>query len=94
MSSSIGKLFRLTTFGESHGLAMGGVIDGCPSGFEIDFKQIQEFLNKRRPGSSAIYSERNESDQVEFLSGILDGVTLGSPIGFIIKNSDQKIKDY
>tara|TARA_Y100000766_G_scaffold275152_1_gene277882 strand:- start:440 stop:1525 length:1086 start_codon:yes stop_codon:yes gene_type:complete len=94
MSSSIGKLFRLTTFGESHGLAMGGVIDGCPSGFKIDFKQIQEFLNKRRPGSSVIYSERNESDQVEFMSGILDGVTLGSPIGFIIKNSDQKIKDY
>lgn len=94
MSSSIGKLFRLTTFGESHGVAMGGVIDGCPSGFEIDFDHIQQFLDKRRPGSSAIYSQRNESDKVEFLSGFLDGVTLGSSIGFVVKNSDQKSKDY
>ena len=94
MSSSIGKLFRLTTFGESHGMAMGGVIDGCPSGFEIDFDHIQQFLDKRRPGASVIYSQRNESDKVEFVSGLLDGVTLGSPIGFFVKNSDQKSKDY
>ena len=67
---------------------------GVQPGFEIDFDHIQQFLDKRRPGSSAIYSQRNESDKVEFLSGFLDGVTLGSSIGFVIKNSDQKSKDY
>ena len=94
MSSSIGTLFRLTTFGESHGLAIGGIIDGCPSGLNIDTEDIQNFLSLRRPGASKIYSQRNELDKVEFLSGIFNGVTLGTPIGFIIKNKDVKSKDY
>jgi len=94
MSSTIGNLFRLTTFGESHGPAIGGVIDGCPSGFTVDFKLIQDYLNKRRPGTEPIYSQRKEIDQVEFLSGVFEGVTLGTPIGFLIRNTDQKSKDY
>ena len=94
MASSIGNLFRLTTFGESHGPAMGGVLDGCPSGLKINFDDVQDFLNKRRPGFEEIYSQRKEADQVEFLSGIYEGVTLGTPIAFLIRNSNQKSKDY
>lgn len=94
MSSSIGTLFKLTTFGESHGIAIGGVIDGCPSGLDLDLDHIQDCLNKRRPGFNALSSERKESDQVEFLSGLFNGVTLGTPIGFLIKNQDTKSKDY
>ena len=94
MSSSIGNLFKLTTYGESHGSAFGGVIDGCPSGFQINFDQIQTFLDRRKPASNFIMSDRNEDDKVEFLSGIVNGVTLGTPIGFIIKNNDAKSKDY
>ena len=94
MSSSIGNLFRLTTFGESHGVAIGGILDGCPSGFKIDFNHIQECLNKRKPGTDFIFSARKEYDKVEFLSGILNGLTLGSPIGFLIKNEDCKSEDY
>ena len=94
MSSSIGNLFRLTTFGESHGVAIGGIIDGCPSGLKLDLDYIQEFLNKRRPGFSVLSSERKEPDEVEFLSGLFEGVTLGTPIGFLIKNNDIKSEDY
>ena len=94
MSSSIGNLFKLTTFGESHGISMGGIIDGCPSGLVLDLHHIQECLNKRRPGFNMLHSERKEPDEVEFLSGLLDGVTLGSPIGFLIKNKNAKSKDY
>ena len=94
MSSSIGNLFKLTTFGESHGISMGGIIDGCPSGLMLDFHHVQECLNKRRPGYNVLQSERKEPDEVEFLSGLLDGVTLGSPIGFVIKNKNAKSKDY
>ncbi|PCH96373.1 MAG: chorismate synthase, partial [Bacteroidetes bacterium] len=92
--NSIGQAFRLTTFGESHGPAMGGVIDGCPSGLEIDLEFIQDELDRRRPGQSKIVSQRKEIDEVEFLSGIFEGKSTGAPIGFTIPNKDQKSKDY
>ncbi len=92
--SSFGTLFRLTTFGESHGTAIGGVIDGFPAGIEIDFEDIQKQLDRRKPGQSAIVTQRKESDQVQFLSGIFDGVSTGTPIGFIIPNDNQKSNDY
>ncbi|MDY7395012.1 chorismate synthase [Aureibaculum sp. 2210JD6-5] len=94
MSNSIGKLFRLTTFGESHGVAIGGVLDGCPAGLQLDFNAIQDELDRRKPGQSAIVTQRKEPDQVEFLSGIFEGRTTGTSIGFIIKNTNQKSKDY
>jgi len=92
--NSFGKLFTLTTFGESHGAAMGGVIDGCPAGLSVDVDFVQSELDKRKPGQSAIVTQRKESDTVEFLSGIFNGITTGTPIGFIIKNENQKEKDY
>ncbi len=92
--NSIGTLFKLTTFGESHGLAIGGVIDGCPSGIELDIDAIQAELNRRKPGQSDIVTQRKEPDTVELLSGIFEGQTTGTPIGFIIKNTNQKSKDY
>jgi len=92
--NSFGKLVRLTTFGESHGPAIGGVIDGFPSGFDVDIEAIQAQLDRRKPGQSAIVTQRKESDQVHFLSGIFDGKTTGSPIGFVIYNDDQKSQDY
>lgn len=92
--NSFGKIFTITTFGESHGDAMGGIIDGCPAGLIIDFDFIQSELDRRRPGQSNIVSQRKESDKVEFLSGIFEGKTMGTPIGFIIRNEDQKSKDY
>jgi len=94
MSNTIGKIFSLTTFGESHGVALGGVIDGCPTGLEIDLDFIQSELDRRRPGQSNIVSQRKEGDKVEFLSGIFEGKTTGTPIGFIIKNENQKSQDY
>ena len=94
MSNTFGKTFKLTSFGESHGTAIGGVIDGCPAGIEIDIEFIQKQLNRRRPGQSVITTSRDEKDKVEFLSGIFEGKTLGTPIGFLIKNSDQKSNDY
>jgi len=92
--NSFGNIFRLTTFGESHGSAIGGVIDGCPSGLSLDIDAIQYELNRRRPGQSSIVTQRKEPDTVEFLSGIFEGKTTGTPIGFIIKNTNQKSKDY
>jgi len=92
--NSFGKLFKLTTFGESHGVAIGGVIDGCPSGLEIDFEAIQAEMNRRKPGQSEIVTQRKEPDSVEFLSGIFEGKTTGTSIGFIIRNADQRSKDY
>ncbi|WP_179315087.1 chorismate synthase [Winogradskyella undariae] len=92
--NSFGKLFKLTTFGESHGVAIGGVIDGCPSGIELDFEAIQNELNRRKPGQSKIVTQRKEPDTVEFYSGIFEGVTTGTPIGFVIHNTNQKSKDY
>lgn len=92
--NTFGRLFRLTSFGESHGGAIGGVIDGCPAGLTVDFDFIQNDLDRRRPGQSHITTQRNEGDKVEFLSGIFEGVTTGTPIGFIIRNKDQHSDDY
>lgn len=92
--NSFGKLFKLTTFGESHGVAIGGIIDGCPSGIQLDFEAIQSEMDRRKPGQSDIVTQRKESDVVEFLSGVFEGQTTGTPIGFIIKNTDQKSNDY
>ena len=89
-----GELFRLTSFGESHGRAIGGVIDGMPAGVRIDVAEIQRQLDRRRPGQSDITSSRSEPDRVEILSGIYDGVTTGTPIGFSIANTDYKSADY
>ncbi len=94
MGNSFGKIFKLTTFGESHGEAIGGIIDGCPSGLSLDFNAIQIQLDRRKPGQSKITTQRKESDVVQFLSGIFNGKTTGTPIGFIINNEDQKSKDY
>lgn len=92
--SSFGTIFKLTTFGESHGVAIGGVIDGVPANQPIDVDAIQAELDRRKPGQSAIVTQRKESDTVEILSGIFEGKTTGSPIGFMIKNDNQKSKDY
>ncbi len=94
MSNTIGKLFKLTTFGESHGIAIGGIIDGCPAGIELDFTEIQNELNRRKPGQNKLTTARKEADEVLFLSGIFEGKTTGTPIGFQIINKDQKSKDY
>ena len=94
MNNSFGNIFRLTTFGESHGEAIGGIIDGCPSGHKIDLNIITYEMNRRKPGQSKIVTQRKEDDYVEFLSGIFEGKTTGTPIGFIIKNKDHKSKDY
>lgn len=92
--NSFGNLFRLTTFGESHGTAIGGVIDGCPAGLELDLEQVEYEMNRRKPGQSSIVTQRKEPDTVKFLSGVFEGKTTGTPIGFIIENADQKSKDY
>ena len=92
--SSFGTLFKLTTFGESHGTAIGGIIDGVPANFPLDIPAIQNELDRRKPGQSSLVTQRKESDTVQFLSGIFEGKTLGSPIGFIILNENQKEADY
>lgn len=92
--NSIGTLFQLTTFGESHGEALGGIIEGCPSGVVIDFDFIKKELKRRKPGQSKIVTQRKEADEVEFYSGIFEGKTTGTPIGFVVKNTNQKSKDY
>ncbi len=92
--NSFGRIFRLTSFGESHGVSIGGVIDGCPAGVKIDTELIQRDLDRRKPGQSHITTSRQESDQVEILSGIFEGMTTGTPIGFQIKNKDQHSGDY
>ena len=89
-----GKLFKLTTFGESHGEALGGIIDGCPAGIELNFEAIQHEMQRRKPGQSSIVTQRKEADEVQFLSGIFEGKTTGTPIGFIIPNTNQKSEDY
>jgi chorismate synthase len=95
MSGNIfGSIFKLTTFGESHGPSIGGVIDGCPSGIEIDISEIQKDLDRRKPGQSSIVTQRKEPDEVTFYSGIFEGKTTGTPIGFAIHNTNQKPKDY
>ncbi len=92
--NTFGKSFKLTTYGESHGAAIGGVIDGCPAGVAIDLKAVQKELDRRKPGQSKIVTQRKESDTVQFFSGIFDGKTTGTPIGFQIVNENQKSKDY
>ena len=92
--NTFGKLFRLTSFGESHGKAIGGIIDGCPAGVDIDLEFIQNELNRRRPGQSKITTQRKEPDAVEFLSGVFEGKTQGTPIAFAIWNKDQHSNDY
>lgn len=92
--NTFGQIFRLTSFGESHGSAIGGVIDGMPAGIEIDLDKIQRQLDRRRPGQSSIVTGRRENDKVKILSGLFEGKTLGTPIGFIVENSDQHSNDY
>ncbi|MGG5506773.1 MULTISPECIES: chorismate synthase [unclassified Myroides] len=92
--NTFGKYFSLTTFGESHGEALGGIIDGCPAGFTLDMQAIQEEMDRRKPGQSTLVTQRKESDQVRFLSGIFEGKTTGTPIGFIIENTNSKSQDY
>jgi chorismate synthase len=94
MGSGYGKIFRLTSFGESHGPAIGGVIDGVPAGFEIDLNAVQALLDRRKPGQSAIVTQRKENDRVVFLSGIFEGKTTGAPIGFMVENTNQRSDDY
>lgn len=92
--NSFGNIFNLTTFGESHGEAIGGIIDGCPAGLPIDLKAIEVEMQRRMPGQSAIVTQRKEPDTVQFLSGIFEGTTTGTPIGFLIQNTNQKSNDY
>lgn len=92
--NTIGHLFKLTTFGESHGTAIGGVIDGCPSQLKLDFDFIASEVLRRKTAQSATASQRKESDQIEWLSGLLDGMTLGTPIAFMVRNEDSKPEDY
>ena len=92
--NSFGKIFKLTTFGESHGPAIGGIIDGCPSGVLLNFEAINAEMQRRKPGQSNIVTQRKEEDKVTFLSGIFEGKTTGTPIGFTIENTDPKSKDY
>ena len=94
MSNSFGKLFKISTYGESHGKAIGVIIDGCPSGIEIDKNEIQNELERRKPGQSKITTQRKENDLIEILSGIFKGKTTGAPISLIINNKDQKSSDY
>jgi chorismate synthase len=92
--NSFGRLFRLTTFGESHGPAIGGVLEGCPAGLQLDLDAVQRELDRRKPGQSAIVTQRKEADSVHFYSGIFEGKTSGTPIGFAIHNTNQKSADY
>lgn len=92
--NTFGNVFKLTSFGESHGVAIGGVIDGCPAGIMLDMEFIQCELNRRKPGQSELTTPRDESDKVEFLSGVYEGRTTGTPIGFIVRNNDQHSSDY
>ncbi|ULB33384.1 MULTISPECIES: chorismate synthase [Proteiniphilum] len=92
--NTFGTIYRLTSFGESHGPAVGGVIDGCPPGLELDMDFIQSELDRRRPGQSRITTPRKEPDRVEFLSGVFNNITTGAPIGFIVRNENQQSSDY
>lgn len=92
--NSFGHIFKLTTFGESHGVAIGGILDGVPAGFQIDLNHVQEQLNRRKPGQSKITTARKENDEVEWLSGVFEGQTTGTPLAFVIQNQDARSKDY
>lgn len=92
--SSFGKLFTVSSFGESHGPMMGCIVDGCPPGLPLTTELLQPFLDKRKPGSSRYTSQRREDDKVDILSGVFDGLTTGTPIGLLIRNTDQRTRDY
>ena len=92
--SSFGKIFRITTWGESHGPGIGVVIDGCPAGLALSEEQIQKFLDRRKPGQSKYTTKRNEADSVEILSGVFEGKTTGTPISLLVRNQDQRSRDY
>ena len=94
MRNTFGNIFTLTTFGESHGEAIGGVVDGMPAGIDIDLDFIQQELDRRRPGQSKLTTSRKEADRVELLSGVFEGKSTGSPIGFIVRNANQHSQDY
>ena len=94
MGNTFGRAFRVTTWGESHGDAIGATIDGCPPGIELDLSIIQDELDRRKPGQSEISTQRKEGDKAEILSGIFEGVTLGTPISISVWNSDARSKDY
>ncbi len=90
----LGKIFRISTYGESHGVAVGVIIDGCPAGVKVDLEDIQRELSRRKPGQSSIVTQRKEEDRVELLSGVMEGLSTGTPISLVIYNKDQKSKDY
>ena len=92
--STLGTIFRITTWGESHGKALGVVVDGCPAGLELDETDIQQYLDRRKPGQSAITTQRKEDDSVEILSGVFEGKTTGTPISMIVRNTSQISGDY
>ena len=92
--NSFGHLFRVTTWGESHGPALGATVDGCPPGIEVDASQIQHWLDRRKPGQNKYTTQRREADEVEILSGVFEGETTGTPIQLMIRNTDQRSKDY
>ncbi|MHB8237393.1 MAG: chorismate synthase, partial [Acidithiobacillus ferrivorans] len=92
--SSIGECFRVSTFGESHGPAIGCIVDGCPPGMPLNEADIQIELDRRRPGQSRHTTQRQEADQIEILSGVFEGLTTGTPIGLLIRNTDQRSQDY
>ena len=94
MGNSFGRLFRLTTFGESHGAGLGAIVDGCPAGLVVTQALIQQALDRRRPGQSALVSQRQELDEIEILSGVENDLTLGTPIGLLVRNRDAKARDY
>ena len=94
MGSTFGKIFRIHTYGESHGIALGVVIDGCPAGLPIDEGFIQSELDRRKPGQSKITTQRKEADEFEIVSGVFEGKSTGTPISIIIRNGDQRSKDY
>ena len=94
MSSTYGKIFKISTFGESHGKAIGVIVDGCPAGVEFDENFIQNELDRRKPGQSRITTQRKESDEFQVLSGVFEGKTTGTPIAMVIPNEDQRSKDY
>ena len=94
MSNTFGKIYKISTYGESHGKAIGVIIDGCPSGIEVNEKDIQKELDRRKPGQSKITTQRKEDDNIEILSGVFNGKTTGSPISLFIKNKDHKSSDY
>ena len=92
--STFGNIFKITTWGESHGKALGVVVDGCPAGLPLSEEEIQKYLDRRKPGTSAITTQRKEADQVEILSGVFDGKTTGTPISLMVRNTSQISADY